>query len=266
MKRSTDVWAIVPAAGLGKRLAPVTRGMPKEMMRVDSRPMIELAVLEAMGAGLNKIIVVIRHRKEIIREYLDRRFKVEISSGLLQIRYVYQPAPPRGVGHAPYVAAGTIGNAAFTMLIPDQFVFPLTPSLKCLLTYASSRPSAVWCGHIRPTDENCRHFAGCREYTVRAEQNGFWRVTGLHITQPGLKEHSVTGFGRTYFPAGSRRFLTSQYINPKTREVDLLPSFIQILKELDCFTVELPGQAADFGTWESWLHFSRKQFPLEVPE
>lgn len=82
--------AIIPAAGLGTRFLPVTRVVPKEMLPIGSRPALELIVEEAKSAGADRIVIVISHGKELIREY----FKGDDSIG-----FVYQEEQ-RGLGHA----------------------------------------------------------------------------------------------------------------------------------------------------------------------
>ena len=64
--------AIIPAAGLGTRFLPVTRVVPKEMLPIGSRPALELIVEEAREAGADRIVIVISHGKELIREYFSR--------------------------------------------------------------------------------------------------------------------------------------------------------------------------------------------------
>ena len=63
--------AVIPAAGLGSRMLPITRSIPKEMLPVGRKPMIQHVVEEAAASGLKQICIVIREGKEVIREYFD---------------------------------------------------------------------------------------------------------------------------------------------------------------------------------------------------
>ncbi|MBA3766741.1 MAG: NTP transferase domain-containing protein [Acidobacteria bacterium] len=66
--------AVIPAAGLGSRMLPLTKGVPKEMLPVGRKPMIQLVVEEAVASGLRQICTVIREGKEIIRDYFTLKY------------------------------------------------------------------------------------------------------------------------------------------------------------------------------------------------
>ncbi len=66
--------AVVPAAGLGTRMLPITKSIPKEMLPVGEKPMIQVAIEELSASGIRKIAIVIRQGKEGIREYLLSKY------------------------------------------------------------------------------------------------------------------------------------------------------------------------------------------------
>src|SRR6516165_5676037 len=109
--------AVIPAAGLGTRMLPLTKGAPKEMLPVAERPMIHHVVQEAADAGIVEICIVIRNGKEAIRRYfedddpeIDQPDRVvEKLRNRCKIVFTYQAAP-RGIGDAILCAKDFVGD------------------------------------------------------------------------------------------------------------------------------------------------------------
>ena len=127
--------AIIPAAGLGTRFLPVTRVVPKEMLRIGSRPALELIVDEAKDAGADEVVVVISRGKELIREY----FADDPS-----VRFVYQEEQ-RGLGHAVLQAAEAVGDAdgPVLVLLGDALVAGGSPSRELVAVSAAHDGASV---------------------------------------------------------------------------------------------------------------------------
>lgn len=123
--------AIIPAAGLGTRLLPTTKAVPKELLPVEGKPAIQWALEEAVGAGLWEFIIVINPRKAVLREYLTPLADVHPLAdhpgltGLerllrtIEITFVEQP-DPRGLGDAILRCRDLIGEEPFALLLPDN--------------------------------------------------------------------------------------------------------------------------------------------------
>lgn len=133
--------AIIPVAGFGTRLLPISKAIPKEMVPVVDRPIIQHVVEEALAAGINEILLVTRTGKSSIEDHFDTHFELEASlekSGKdailamvreiappeLKITTVRQPEA-KGLGHAVYCAAHLLGEGEpFAVLLPDMLVKP----------------------------------------------------------------------------------------------------------------------------------------------
>ena len=131
--------AIIPAAGFGTRFLPITKTVPKEMLPVGDKPVIQYVVEEAVEAGLNEILVVISRGKEAIPDYfarnpeLERRLeatgKGELAEGLrrlsemARIHYVYQNEM-KGLGDAVLQGRAFAGDEPFGVLLGDTFIGP----------------------------------------------------------------------------------------------------------------------------------------------
>ncbi len=130
--------AILPVAGLGTRFLPASKSIPKEMVTVVDRPVIEYVVREAVAAGVEQIILVTHSSKAAIENYFDSNFELETSLKAknkldllaeitniipenVSVVSVRQPAP-LGLGHAVLCAKDLIGNDDFVVLLPDVLI------------------------------------------------------------------------------------------------------------------------------------------------
>ena len=130
--------AIFPVAGLGTRFLPATKAMPKEMLPVVDRPLIQHVVDEAREAGIEHFIFVTGRNKSVIEDHFDRQFELEITlteknrRAELEVLARDLPGPgqtsftrqqsPLGLGHAVWCARELVGNEPFALLLPDVLV------------------------------------------------------------------------------------------------------------------------------------------------
>ena len=138
--------AIFPVGGMGTRFLPATKAMPKEMLPVVDRPLIQYAVDEARAAGIEQFIFVTGRGKSAIEDHFDHsielenllaaRHKSDILDDLREtllppgdIAYVRQQEP-LGLGHAVWCARNLVGNEPFAVLLADDLIQSDTPCLK----------------------------------------------------------------------------------------------------------------------------------------
>jgi UTP--glucose-1-phosphate uridylyltransferase len=130
--------AVFPVAGLGTRFLPATKAMPKEMLPVVDRPLIQHVVDEAREAGIEHFIFVTGRNKGVIEDHFDRQFELEHTLTERQRRGDLErlardlPGPgtasftrqqlPLGLGHAVWCARELVGNEPFALLLPDVLV------------------------------------------------------------------------------------------------------------------------------------------------
>jgi UTP--glucose-1-phosphate uridylyltransferase len=130
--------AVFPVAGLGTRFLPATKAMPKEMLPVVDRPLIQHVVDEAREAGIEHFIFITGRNKAVIEDHFDRQFELEMT--LLErqkhkvLDYLNQDLPvpgstsftrqqePLGLGHAVWCARELLGREPFALLLPDVLV------------------------------------------------------------------------------------------------------------------------------------------------
>ena len=130
--------AVFPVAGLGTRFLPATKAMPKEMLPVVDRPLIQHVVDEARAAGIEHFIFVTGRNKAVIEDHFDRQFELEHTlterqrCNDLELLARDLPGPgtasftrqqqPLGLGHAVWCARELVGHEPFALLLPDVLV------------------------------------------------------------------------------------------------------------------------------------------------
>lgn len=145
MKRKVTK-AIFPVAGLGTRFLPATKSIPKEIMTLVDRPLIQYAIDEARAAGIKEFIFVTSRGKSALEDYFDHAPELEHSlrkrgkDDLLEtlkstnmdsgaIAYIRQHKP-LGLGHAVWCARRLVGNEPFAVILPDDVIAGETPCLQ----------------------------------------------------------------------------------------------------------------------------------------
>lgn len=151
--------AVFPVAGLGTRNLPATKSVPKEMLTVVDRPLIQYAVDEALAAGIDQLIFVTGRGKSALEDYFDISYELEavmqargkslaaldgtrLDAG--QIAYVRQQEP-LGLGHAVWCARHLVGDEPFAVLLTDELLWnPADPSISQLAeTYAEKGGNVI---------------------------------------------------------------------------------------------------------------------------
>src|SRR5262245_40364035 len=129
--------AVLPVAGLGTRFLPATKAIPKEMLTIVDRPLIQYAVEECRAAGIEEFIFVTGRNKQVIEDHFDHAYELEATltapgnkqAELEQTRAATirpgnaiftRQQQPLGLGHAVWCARPWIGNEPFAVLLPDE--------------------------------------------------------------------------------------------------------------------------------------------------
>jgi UTP--glucose-1-phosphate uridylyltransferase len=137
--------AVFPVAGLGTRFLPATKAMPKEMLTIVDKPLIQIVVEEAIAAGIEQLVFVTGRNKSVIEDHFDIQYELESTlrqrGKSIQIELLKSDLPkagqasftrqqePLGLGHAIWCARNLIGNEPFAVLLPDMI---MKSSVGCL--------------------------------------------------------------------------------------------------------------------------------------
>lgn len=152
--------AVFPVGGMGTRFLPATKAIPKEMLPIVDKPLIQYAVEEAYAAGIREMIFVTGRHKRAIEDHFDTAFELEhalevvhktellrlvqaIKPDDMQCVYVRQPRP-LGLGHAVLCAEALVGNEPFAVLLADDLMVGKTPVLAQMVqAYAQVQASIL---------------------------------------------------------------------------------------------------------------------------
>jgi UTP--glucose-1-phosphate uridylyltransferase len=167
--RSKITKAIFPVAGLGTRFLPATKSVPKEIMTLVDRPLVQYAIDEARAAGIKEFIFVTSRGKSALEDYFDnvpqleeelrRKNKTELleilestNMGSGEIAYMRQHKP-LGLGHAVWCARRFVGNEPFAVILPDDVIAAETPCLQQMVEAFEDKPGNIVAAMEVPDDQ-----------------------------------------------------------------------------------------------------------------
>ncbi len=214
--------AIFPVAGLGTRFIPATKAVPKEIMTLVDRPLIQYAIDEARAAGITEFIFVTSRGKSALEDYFDIAPELEMAlettgkTDLLKalhatnmdsgaIAYIRQHKP-MGLGHAVWCARRLIANEPFAIILPDDVIAAETPCLKQMVDAYEETGGSMVAAMDVPREKASsygildvdRSAPGCSERLVRvrgmvekpktAEAPSTLAVIGRYIVTPTVLE------------------------------------------------------------------------------
>jgi UTP--glucose-1-phosphate uridylyltransferase len=150
--------AVFPAAGLGTRFLPATKAIPKEMLPLVDKPIIQYGVEEALAAGCDQIIVITGRGKSAIEDHFDVSYELENEleergkqellehvrkiSSMINIFYVRQKKA-LGLGHAVLMARELVGDEPFGVILPDDVIGAQVPCLKQMIDIYNETGASV---------------------------------------------------------------------------------------------------------------------------
>jgi UTP--glucose-1-phosphate uridylyltransferase len=255
---------VVPAAGLGTRFLPATKVLPKEMLPVVDRPVIEWAIEEAMAAGASEMVLVIADGKELIQAHFERQPELELvletrgksaelaavrhSQELAHIRYVLQEKP-LGLGHAVLCAADVVGDNPFLCMLPDDLSYAPIPIL-AQLRHAWDAVQAPVLALMRVSGDEISRY-GC---AAVAERRGrLHRVTGVvEKPEPAAAASDLAIMGR--YVLSPAIFEALRRTPPGSGgEIQLTDGISKLLDSGDVWGLEFEGELLDVGTPDGWL-------------
>lgn len=210
--------AVFPAAGFGTRFLPVTKALPKEMLPILDKPVIQYLAEEAAASGIEEIIIITGRGKRAIEDHFDHSFELEYNlvekekhellkrvrdiEKLAKFVFVRQ-AQPLGDGHAILCAKEIIGNEPFAVLFGDDIVDGPRPALAQLIEVYEKTGTSVICtekvgsenisnyGVIDPESQDGRIIGvkGMVEKPAAKDAPSNFGIIGKYICTPDIFEH-----------------------------------------------------------------------------
>src|SRR5450755_257664 len=201
--------AVLPVAGLGTRFLPATKAMPKEMLTVVDRPLIQYAVEECLAAGIEQFVFVTGRNKSALEDHFDSAYELEATlqqRGKARELKQTQEATikagnavftrqqePLGLGHAVWCARDWIGSEPFAVLLPDELTID-SPTCIAQLVAAHDKTGGNVVAVMDVPREQTRNYGIA---AVKAEQDGLAEITGLvEKPKPAEAPSSLALIGR----------------------------------------------------------------------
>ena len=266
--------ALIPAAGLGTRFLPATKALPKEMLAVIDKPVIQYAVEEAAGSGIESIGIITSRRKAIMEEHfrpspelagvLTEKGKSELLKEvegiprLAVLSFILQPEP-LGLGHAVLMGEEFAGGEPFAVLNPDTLYDCPIPCLKQLMdVYEEKRTPVIVLGRIDAE--------GTKKYgVVKARQVSDRVFQVLDVAEkPGPEKafSDLAVLGRYIFETDI--FAILRKIAPgRSGEIQLTDAIKSLIETQAVYGVLFEGRRYDagdkFGYIEATINFALKR-------
>lgn len=270
--------AVIPAAGLGTRVLPATKAVPKEMLPLADKPTIQYVIEEAVASGITHVIVVTSRTKRAIEDHFDESPELQRTlekkgdykklemleriENMVQLSFTRQPAP-RGLGHAILMAKDLVGDEPFGVLLGDDLVVNEDkPCLRQLMDvherYGGSviaamrvpREQISLYGNVAPGETVAPRTLRVRDLIEKpkpAEAPSDLAVIGRYVLTPDIfaaLEHTEPGSGG---------------------EIQLTDGIRALLKHQQVFAYEFEGTRFDTGDPVSYLTTSLS-FALNRPD
>jgi UTP--glucose-1-phosphate uridylyltransferase len=266
--------AVFPVAGLGTRFLPATKSMPKEMLPVVDKPLIQYAVEEALNAGIEEIIFVTGPGKSALEDHFDRSLELEkilFNKGkgeLLDsvtnilpdnVRVIYtRQGEPLGLGHAIYCAHSIIGNEPFAVLLADDIFLGASPCLKQMVdAYNSVGGNLIAAMNVAKEDVSKYGILGF------SDDNGKLVTINKLVEKPSPKDapSTLAISGRYILQPEIFEYLAHEKIGVGG-EIQLTDSIEKLLKNHKVFGYLFEGERFDCGDKFGWLR-ANLTFALE---
>ena len=251
--------AVIPAAGLGTRVLPATKAMPKEMFPIVDKPAIQYIVEEAVKAGITDILIITNRGKGVIEDHFDRAPELEAAldkpekqeiletvkniSKLANITFIRQ-VETKGLGHAILRAKNFVGNEPFAVMYGDDVIIGENPAIGELIEFYGEYGKGVVGVKLVPETE-------IHKYSSLAVENihdNIYKCTDM-VEKPQTPEEVLSCYsilGRCVLPPEIFEILENTKPG-KGGEIQLTDAMKEIATTVGMTAVEYTGTRYDMG-------------------
>lgn len=271
--------AVFPVAGLGTRVLPATKAMPKEMLTIVDKPLIQYVYDEAREAGIEHFIFVTGRNKNVIEDHFDKMFELDSTLAtrgkkaeqeiLAQnqpeagaVSFTRQQAP-LGLGHAVWCARDIVGDEPFAVVLPDELVLNTPGCLKQMIETASKLGEKSNVIAVEAVPDHLTH-----QYGIC----GVGKRTGKMFEVDGMVEKPAKGTAPSNLSITGRYILQPEIfkiLETQERgaggEIQLTDAMIGLAKSQKFYGVEFEGERHDCGSKPGFLR-ANIAYGLKRPE
>lgn len=266
--------AVIPAAGRGTRMLPFTKAVPKEMLPISNRPLIQYAVDEAVQSGIEEIILVTSLARETLWNYFRRDLALEQMlkqmgrgedaeriaslSGDAEIRFVPQPAP-MGLGDAIACAKDAVDGEPFAVILPDAIILGDVPCLREMMACYQDLPASyVATREVKIEELNRFGILDLQPGKASAREKPPYRVRGV-VEKPSPEQAPTRWgiFGRYLLENEIFAFLAEVKADSKG-EIQLSEALAAYCRRHALYAVPFSGEHFDAGCRIGYLQATIK--------
>jgi UTP--glucose-1-phosphate uridylyltransferase len=261
--------AVFPVAGLGTRVLPATKAMPKEMLTIVDRPLIQYVVDEAREAGIEHFVFVTGRNKGVIEDHFDRMFELDATLAArgkkpeMEILARDQPEAgamsftrqqaPLGLGHAVWCARDIVGNEPFAVVLPDELVLNTPGCLAQMIEAAGRLGDKSNLIAVEEVPAHLTHQYGICGVGKRLEPRNVFEVDGMVEKPPkGTAPSNLSITGRYILQPEIFKILQTQE-RGAGGEIQLTDAMIGLAKTQRFYGVEFEGERHDCGSKAGFL-------------
>ena len=258
--------AVLPVAGLGTRFLPASKAIPKEMLPIIDKPLVQYAVEEAVNVGINEIIFITSPEKFSIKNHFKKNKEIEtklVKSGKNDLAKTVNPEifskvsfyyinqqKQNGLGDAILHAESIIGNSPFAILLPDDLFFSKKSCLQQLIdAYVLNKSSSI---ALNVIDKNNIHKYGVIKPKERTSE--IIKIEDI-VEKPNANDapSDLAVCGRYILNSSIFKHLKS--VKPdKSDEIQLTDAIKSMLIEEEVYGVLYDGEKFDCGSKEGFVH------------
>ena len=261
--------AVFPVAGLGTRVLPATKAMPKEMLTIVDKPLIQYVVDEAKEAGIEHFVFVTGRNKGVIEDHFDRMYELDATLAArrkkAEIEILARDQPeagamsftrqqaPLGLGHAVWCARDIVGNEPFAVLLPDELVLNTPGCLAQMIEAAGKLGEKSNLVAVEAVPDHLTHQYGICGVGKRHAQANMFEVDGMVEKPPkGTAPSNLSITGRYILQPEIFKILQSLE-HGAGGEIQLTDAMIGLAKKQKFYGVEFKGERHDCGSKAGFL-------------
>ncbi|WP_322515510.1 UTP--glucose-1-phosphate uridylyltransferase GalU [Rhodopseudomonas palustris] len=259
--------AVFPVAGLGTRVLPATKAMPKEMLTIVDKPLIQYVVDEAKEAGIEHFIFVTGRNKGMIEDHFDRQFELDMTlkgrNKTVEMELLARDQPeagamsftrqqaPHGLGHAVWCARDIVGNEPFAVVLPDELVLNTPGCLKQMIQAAEKLGDKANVIAVEEVPADRTHQYGI--CGVGKRDGKAFEIDGMiEKPKPGTAPSNLSISGRYILQPEIFKILETQE-RGAGGEIQLTDAMIGLSKTQKFYGVEFEGERHDCGSKAGFL-------------
>ena len=264
MKKVTK--AIIPAAGLGTRMLPISHAVPKEMLPIVDLPAIYYLVEEAAKSGITDILIITNRDKDAIEDFFDlsveygqaltSKGKTELANKLHEIAnlanvYFLRQKETKGLGHAVGRARSFVGDEPFAVLYGDDVVMSETPVCRQMMdVYEKYGKSVVGVKPVPMAD--LQKYCSLKVAPIEGESNVTYCTDMIEKPKPGMEFSNLSILGRVLLTPDIFDIIDN--LEPGAGgEIQLTDAMAKIARESGVYALEYEGTRFDMGSKVGFL-------------